>query len=127
MRNHYTTAVLELLESVVSVDEIQKGLLKVLKQKKHEKLLKRIWISVANHIEHGNDQTPRVTVAEGDLSEATRAQIDVLLKRLELSSEYRTEVDSSIIGGAVVETSTEIIDESYRSHLVTLYHSVTKT
>jgi F0F1-type ATP synthase delta subunit len=69
---------------------------------------------------HENEHQMLVTVA------SKHADVLALLKRHHLSKDAQVAIDSSIVGGYRIESDTELIDATYKTALLNLYHRITK-
>ncbi len=126
MREHYITAVLQLLAEGAAPAKVIDGLKRTLKTHDHLRLLPTILRGVLRHLENGNTkQGARVYVAREDDVEKLTATIKKHLATLGASESPLTVVSPALIGGVVVEHGNRRVDASYKRALTELYDRVT--
>jgi len=124
LKNDYIEAVSALLDEGKDFDGVIKNLKEVLEKKGHQKLYKSILIGLQIKTESSLEtNVAQVSVARQKDLEISKERISKSLTELE-SDDYDASVDPSLIGGYVIEYDNKIIDNSYKSRLVTLYRSL---
>jgi len=124
LKNDYIEATSALLSEGKDFDGVIKSLKEVLDKKGHQKLYKPILNGLQIKIENSLEtNVAQVSVARQKDLEILKERISKSLIELE-SDEYDANVDLSLIGGYVIEHNNKIIDNSYKSRLVTLYRSL---
>jgi len=124
LKNDYIEAVSALLDEGKDFDGVIKNLKEVLEKKGHQKLYKSILIGLQIKTESSLEtNVAQVSVARQKDLEISKERISKSLTELE-SDNYDASVDPSLIGGYVIEYDNKIIDNSYKSRLVTLYRSL---
>ena len=122
MKNHYITAVLELLKEGKDGKTVLRGLSTVLEAKHHEKLLPSILKGVVKELESSTE--PGVAVVIMAEAKAKKTQIEEALKSIEAPSKHEVVIDDTIIGGVIATYNNRLIDNSYKSKLVSLYRNI---
>ncbi len=126
MKQAYITALTEALLDTKDVDGALESTHALLTKKGHV----RLWSSVLKGVivaleKKETEDTPRIIVAKESAkdSEALKA---ALLKLSIQNQPDTVEVDSSLIGGFVVQYKDKMVDASYKRALIDLYRKVTK-
>lgn len=126
MKNHYTAAVLELLQAGQEPATVVRGLQTILKKRGHEQLLPMILRAVVRQLEAGKgEEVIVVTVAKEADAQKLKAEIEAALNTLSAKEEPAIAVDDTIIGGFIATTNTKVLDQSHKHKLVKLYRSIT--
>ena len=115
MEKLYAQALWQTIENGRPPKEAVESLAKILKRQGRERLMPRIAKAFARLAEANKSTRTRIIVAdEKDAKAALRAsgreEADVC-------------VDESLIGGWRLESSSEIIDRSFKKHLLDIYNS----
>ena len=126
LKQDYATAVLQILDAGNDIGVVLPKLKAQLERKGHKNLYPSILKEVIHGLERKNHaRIPEVRVArEGDLKKH-KAHIEALLKTITNETEYTTTIDETLIGGAVVEHNSKIIDASFKKKLMALYQALT--
>lgn len=125
MKETYTKAVLELLQTQTDVATVATGLNRVLKARGHERLALPVWQAVLRTLRAGTATEAVVYVDnEADLT-VYQAEIAALVAELGGEATFTTKTDDTLIGGYVVEANKQRIDRSYKTQLLNLYRSIT--
>jgi F0F1-type ATP synthase delta subunit len=126
MNKHYIKAVLEMIRTGKSPDEIFTGLSKVLKEKGHERLKASVLSGVLRILEAESDRTSTtITVAKSEDISRYESAIAEALKKLAVSNDYKVLEDKSVIGGFIANANNQVYDASYKTKLVNLYRNIT--
>lgn len=120
----YIAATVSLLNDGKEVDGVMKNLKRVLHDRGHEKLYPRVLRGLQRATERKlQSDLPVVLVAREKDLEKLKSEIEAHLKEFD-ATKYEPETDTTLIGGYVIEHNHKIIDNSYKSRLVTLYRSL---
>ena len=122
MKNHYITAVLELLKEGKDGKAVLRGLSVVLEAKHHQKLLPSILKGVVKELE--SSFQPDVAVVIMAEAKAKKMEIEAALKAIDAPKEHEVVIDDTLIGGLIATYNNHLIDNSYKSRLVSLYWAV---
>jgi F0F1-type ATP synthase delta subunit len=125
MREHYITALLDLIASGMSVDDAVQGLASTLKKRDHSRLLPSILRGALRQLEGTEGGTARVVIARNEDVIALRTAIETHLATLGADTNATITVDETIIGGVVVEHKHQRINASWKTALENLYRRVT--
>ncbi len=125
MREHYITALLDLIASGMSVDDAVRGLASALAKRDHTRLLPSILLGALRQLEGTEGSTARVVIARNEDVIALRTAIEAHLAALGGNTDATITVDETIIGGVVVEHAHQRIDASWKTALENLYRRVT--
>lgn len=129
MKAQYVTAVLELLGSDASVsqtEEVINKLKTVLQSRGHERLLSGILRGVVKRLAHRAPSEVIVTLAEASDAEYKKYKEHIAASGLQHDeSDVTLQADPTIIGGFTLTVADRMIDNSYKSRLLTLYRSIT--
>jgi ATP synthase F1 delta subunit len=128
---HYAHALEELLkESPAKETELVERLFTVIKENGHEHLLKKVLRSFTRLHERDLKKSTIEVITATPLPES---EVVKLLKKAPfskiLTADHRhvsRKVDDSIVGGAIVRTGSQRIDQSYKRALIELYQHITK-
>jgi F0F1-type ATP synthase delta subunit len=122
MREHYRTAVLELITAGHKPAEVVSGLRKVLARRRHEGLYLSILRSVVKYLSVTQSaKVPQVTLAKENHETTYKKAIKRHLTTLSAPADYHTVIDETIVGGVVVEYQHQRIDASYKRALKTIF------
>lgn len=126
MKEHYTQAVLQMINEGTAPETILEGLTKAMEQKGHMRLYPSVLRGVLRILETQKDADTIVVVArESDVS-ALSSQIESALTTLGTTEKPATKVDETLVGGVVVQHGNTVLDRSFKTALTKLYRSVTK-
>ena len=129
MKSSYVQALIEVLQSNVSVDTALTGLKATLERKNHTKLYVPVLLETVRILEAGNNSTfAVVTVASLAQAAELKIQIEGALHALGAGKdvEVKETVDKTLIGGFVATYNHREHDQSYKKSLKTLFESITK-
>ena len=127
MKQQYTAAVLELLESGHDPEAVIAGLKASLEKHSHEKLLPAILQSVKRVLDSSSSTNePVVVVASEGEYKKQKTAIAKTFESLGTNEEPQVEIDSTLIGGYLSVYKNRIIDKSYKSKLVSLYRNISR-
>ena len=91
----------------------------LLKEKNHYKMLPAILEQVQNiQSQKGADKT---TLVVRDASAVSEMQSQLDLYKEEFGTEYEVVEDKNIVGGFILKNKTNMLDQSYRTRLLTMY------
>lgn len=126
MKQAYITALTETLINTKDIDGALRETHALLVKKGHVRLWPAVLKGVIQALEKKeSDDTPRVIVAKESAKES--AALKAVLEKLSVVHNPQTvEVDSSLIGGFVVQYKGQMVDGSYKRALIDLYRKVTK-
>lgn len=126
--DHYAQALYYALRgrSEEEADILLNNFVAVIREHGHEKLLPAIVQSYEKlSRSYGAHDGVRITVARREDADLHHTSIAVDLAALRAdSSAVRTDVDPTLIGGYSIEANGERIDATYKSALLSLYHSL---
>ncbi len=126
MKQAYITALTEALLDTKDIDGALESTQALLAKKGHV----RLWPSVLKGVivaleKKETEDTPRIIVAKESAKDSEA--IKAALLKLSIQNQPDTvEVDSSLIGGFVVQYKDKMVDASYKRALIDLYRKVTK-
>jgi F0F1-type ATP synthase delta subunit len=123
MKQVYIHAMLQVLESGVSIETALANLRQVLDKHGHLKILPQILSGLMVELEKATkNNIPKVILAsDGAVSDK---DIKLALEKISApTKEWTTVIDSNIIGGLVATFNNKSLDQSYRTKLVDLYQS----
>lgn len=126
MKQAYITALTAALLNTKDIDGALGRAHALLVKKGHIKL----WPVVLRGVEKALlkkeiDDTPRLIVAKESAKEGEAIKV-ALAKLSVVTNTPKVEVDSSLIGGFVVQYKDRMVDHSYKRALIDLYRKVTK-
>ena len=125
MKNHYIQAVLGLLREGKDVSDVFSGLTRALNAKGHTRLHASILRGVAKELESSRGQDGAViTVNSEEEIASVMRDIEAALATLEAPQKHEVVVDDTIIGGIIATYNNKIIDQSYKTKLVSLYRNI---
>ncbi len=125
LKQDYTQAALELLKENKDVSSVILGLRSQLERKGHMALYGGILKEILRKLlQHAEADKPLVTIARASDVEKEKERIAKLLKLITNEVDYVTAIDETLIGGAVVEYKSKIIDASYKKQLLALYKAL---
>ncbi len=120
----YRDAVMELAAGGLPGDQVLSGLMRVLKERHHERLYPRILRELHTVLLRSEAaRVARVTFAREADAARLREDVQSALVRLGIT-DHRVRIDKTLTGGFIAETNTERIDQSYKTTLLTLYRSL---
>jgi F0F1-type ATP synthase delta subunit len=125
MKQAYITAIVDSLLTTKDVEVVLKNATALLSKKGHTRLWPAVLRGVVRELEKRTaEATPHVAVAKESVlqSEALKQA----LASLGAIGVPKTVVDSSLIGGFLVQYQDRLIDASYKRALTDLYRKVTK-
>ncbi len=128
MQNDYANALLAHITSGTPLDEALAGLVSVLKQKHHTKLLPGVLRLVLRTLEAEKGVLKAtVRTAHASVSAADKAKIEAALAALGVTADTPVEevVDETLIGGFIATYAHHEQDHSYKRALTNLYESIT--
>lgn len=122
----YITATISLINEGRDFGEVLTNLKRVLEERGHQKLYRGILHGLLKATERKvKSQKPLVFLArESDLKKL-ETEIKTQLSKIE-ASDFESTIDDTLIGGYVIKHNNKILDNSYKSRLVTLYRSLTE-
>ncbi|MCB9811867.1 F0F1 ATP synthase subunit delta [Candidatus Nomurabacteria bacterium] len=127
MKEHYASAVVELLQAGTKPADVFRGLDQTLAAHSHSKLKSAILRSVERKMSRLQSHAKTtVTVVSEEAAKKQKAEITKALTLLEAEPEYELSIDEAVIGGLLVESAHRRLDTTYRSALVKLYRNITK-
>lgn len=128
MREHYITATLALLKSGEPVSEVFAGLRRTLRAHDHEQLLLSIARGILRRLtDRTSAYDTRIVVASEHDVEVLAGEISAHLASLGVTKATPSVVvDTTLVGGVVVEHNARRIDASYKRALRSLYERVTE-
>jgi F0F1-type ATP synthase delta subunit len=91
-----------------------------LEKRRIAKILPQVLREYEQILSHENAHQTLVTVS------SKHTDVPTLLKRHHLSKNVQIAIDGSIVGGYRIESDTELIDATYKTALLHLYHRITK-
>ena len=124
MKQVYIHALLEVLESGVSIETALTNLRLVLNKRGHGKILPQILSGLMVELEKSTkNNVPKIILATaGTVSDA---DIKAALEKISAPvKEWTTIIDPNIIGGLVATYNNKSLDQSYRTKLVDLYQAI---
>lgn len=125
MKQAYITAIVDTLLTTKDVETVLKNASALLSKKGHARLWPAVLRGVVREFEKRSvEAVPQVVVAkEGALQSEALKQA---LATLGTNATPKTIVDSSLIGGFLVQYQDRMIDASYKRALTDLYRKITK-
>lgn len=125
MKQAYITAIVDSLLTTKDVETVLKNVTALLEKKGHVRLWPAVLRGVLRDLEkRSNEIVPHVVVAKE--AGANDETIKQALMTLGATSTPNTVVDSTLIGGFLVQYKDRMIDASYKRALIDLYRKVTK-
>lgn len=125
MREDYQTAVLELLTTGPEPEAVIAGLRATLQKRGHQALLPSILAGVVRTLEASPQSEATLTIARESDREKYAQKLQATLDSLEVTEAPHTRIDSTIIGGFVLEADHQRVDHSFKHRLVQLYRNIT--
>ena len=126
MKQAYITALTEALLNTKDIDGALSSTHALLIKKGHVRLWPSVLKGVVAALEKKEvDDTPRVIVAK-ESAKSSEALQKALAALAVTNKPEKMEVDSSLIGGFVVQYKDKMVDGSYKRALIDLYRKVTK-
>ncbi|PIY58699.1 MAG: hypothetical protein COY98_00620 [Candidatus Yonathbacteria bacterium CG_4_10_14_0_8_um_filter_43_17] len=124
MKQNYLKAISILLRAGMPVEQVLSNFKQLLNKRGHQALYGVVLHSLVVNFESGNNQgIPLVVVANANDVKSELVK-NALLKLQADTENFTTEIDESIIGGAVISYQHQMIDQSYKTKLKNLYQSV---
>ncbi len=125
MKKAYITAIVDSLLTAKDVDAVLKNATALLEKKGHTRLWPAVLRGVAREFEKRCvDAVPLVAVASEEFSQSEA--LKQALVTLGTNATPKTVIDSSLIGGFLVQYQDRMIDASYKRALTDLYRKITK-
>lgn len=126
MKQAYITALTEALLNTKDVDGALESTQALLIKKGHVRLWPAVLKGVVRALEKfEREDTPRIIVAKESAKNSDALQ-KALATLAVTNKNEKMEVDSSLIGGFVVQYKDKMVDASYKRALIDLYRKVTK-
>ncbi|PIW96595.1 hypothetical protein COZ82_04195 [Candidatus Kaiserbacteria bacterium CG_4_8_14_3_um_filter_38_9] len=124
MKQNYLKAVSVLLKAGMPVERVLSNFKQLLNKRGHKALYGVVLRGLIVDFESNNNQiNPVVTVANANDAKSDLVK-NALLKLQANPENFTTEIDKSIIGGAIISYQHQMIDQSYKTKLKNLYQSV---
>ncbi|MFM2423898.1 MAG: synthase delta subunit [Candidatus Parcubacteria bacterium] len=125
MHDLYVTAVVESLKAGHKPSAVFSGLKNVLARRGHERLLLRIVRTLEREtLRRTGTGSATLTVAKA--ADVDSAIVQALLTELAVDEKPTVVIDETIIGGAKLRSGDTLIDATYKTTLINLYHTITK-
>jgi len=122
---NYAKALISAAKTEKDTDALIASFFKVLKARGALKLLPKI-LTFLEHAQTKNASAkPTLTIAREKDKDSALMQIENAIKGIVSSKdEIEIKIDDSIIGGYRFQTSKDLLDESYKTKLLSIYRSV---
>ena len=128
MKQTYTTAVVELLQSGQDIDVVLTGLQKVMRHRGHLVHYAAVLENVIAKLESKQQtEQPEVAVATDNDVFLLKDAIAAQLTALNAPPTYRTIIRPELVGGSRVMYKHRISDASYKTALLKLYQQIVRT
>ena len=125
MENSYAQALWTVIENGMKPQEAVIAMHGILKIEKREALLPRIARAFERIAAHARDRDS-VTLAVADKSHEHAALKELAASGLD-TKDVKPHVDPTLIGGWRFEGREQLIDASYKKHLLAIYHAATRS
>lgn len=126
MKQAYITAIVDTLLTTKDVETVLKNAMALLSKKGHTRLWPAVLRGVVREFEKRSvEAVPQVTVAK-ESAEQSEALKLALASLGATAAPPKTVVDSTLIGGFLVQYQDRMIDASYKRALTDLYRKITK-
>ncbi len=125
MHHLYVTALIESIKAGHQPAEVFQGLKHVLARRGHERLLPRIMRTLEREA-YRRTGAGIATLTVASAADADSAIVQALLTEMAVVGKPTVVIDETIIGGAKLRSGDTLIDASYKTTLINLYHTLTK-
>lgn len=128
MKKQYIHAVVELIERGIDIETVLKGLTHVLRKRGHMRLYAPILRGILVRLDTSAVASiPRVVTNSKDDFKKHKETIEAALSNLKAEGPYEEAIDDTLIGGFIAEYDNKMIDASYKSKLLRLYRTITRS
>lgn len=129
MKDHYTQALLQLLETKNTAKEVNavlEGLKNTLEARGHAKLLPSILRAAERTLPRDSAKKPILVLAKNSAAEIKKYKDEIESLQIAGIDDPVVVEDSTIIGGYKVKTGELLIDGTHKTKLVHLYRTLAK-